>query len=280
MPGPCCAPDVAVEVPDTERRGSYGVPVTTLEEAAAHWREWFDRGEFDEGAARVRDALNAPGAERPSVDRVRVLYAAHLLAFRRGEPSGAYARECLDLAHQLGDVRGECDGLTGLAREALRAGDYARVAEYAAEGLSKARASGDRAAEGSPLHLLAAGTRMSGDYDRARELYLESVVLGDALGDERRKQQEFHNLGWVELHRGDVDAAERMFSLRNARPGLDAMGDAWTELNQAGIVIARGQREDAARRFEAGRRQIQELGAALDPDDQFEFDWLGAQLAT
>jgi tetratricopeptide (TPR) repeat protein len=254
--------------------------VTELQEAAVHWREWFDRGEFDEGAARVRGALNAPGADSPSIDRVRVLYGAHLFAFRRGEPSGAYAQECLDLARQLGDVRGESDGLTGLAREALRAGDYASVANYAGDGLRKARAGGDRAAEGSPLHLYAAGTRLSGDYDRARELYLESIALGDALGDERRKQQEFHNLGWVELHRGDVGAAERMFAERDARPGLDAMGDAWTELNRAGVALARGKRDEASLHFEAGKRRIELLGAALDPDDQFEFDWLATQLAT
>ncbi|MGH7434751.1 MAG: tetratricopeptide repeat protein [Polyangiaceae bacterium] len=253
--------------------------MTTLEEAAAHWREWFDQGEFEEGSARVEEALNAPGAGAPSINRVRVLYGAHLLAFRRGEPSGAYAQACLDLARELGDVRGECDGLTGLAREALRAGDYPWVAEHAAEGLRKARASGDRAAEGSPLHLYAAGARLSGDYDRARALYLESVALADELGDERRKQQEFHNLGWVELHRGDVDAAERMFAERDARSGLDAMGDAWTELNQAAVALAQGRREEAARLFAAGQLKLAELGAALDPDDQFEFDWLRMQFA-
>jgi tetratricopeptide (TPR) repeat protein len=253
--------------------------VTPLEEAAANWREWFNQGAFDEGAARVHQALDAPGAGAPSIDRIRVLYAAHLFAFRRGAPSGVYASQCLELARELGDVRGECDGLTGLAREALRAGQYAQVAEYAVEALRKARASGDRAAEASPLHLYAAGTRLSGDYDRARELYLESVALGDELGDEGRKQQEFHNLGWVELHRGDVDAAERMFAERDVRSGLDAMGDAWTELNQAGVAIARGRPEEAMQRFEAGSRQIATLRASLDPDDRFEYDWLRNQLA-
>lgn len=254
--------------------------MTTLEEAAAHWREWFDRGEFDEGAARVKEALTTSEDRAPSVERVRVLYGAHLLAFRRGEPSGAYAQQCLDLARVLGDLRGECDGLTGLAREALRVGDYSQVTEYAAEGLAKARSGGDRAAEGSPLHLYAAGMRLSGDYERARELYLESVALGDELGDERRKQQEFHNLGWVELHRGDVDAAQLMFAERDARSGLDAMGDAWTDLNRAGVALLRGQREEAATLFAAGKRRLQQLGAALDPDDQFEFDWLRDQLET
>jgi len=98
--------------------------MTTLREAAEHWREWFDRGEFDEGLARLRAALDAPGAELPSVDRVRVLYGAHLFAFRRGEPSREYAQQTLDLARELGDPRGECDGLTGLARAALRDGEY------------------------------------------------------------------------------------------------------------------------------------------------------------
>ena len=252
--------------------------MATMHQVAEHWREWFDRGDYDEGFARVEQALRAPGADMPSIDRARVLYAAHLFAFRRGQPSSTYAQQCLDLARELGDVRGECDGLTGLARAALRAGDYAKVAEFAAEGLSKARAAGDRRAEASPLHLYAAGTRLSGDYDRARDLYLQSVDLGDELGDEERKQQEFHNLGWVELHRGDVDAAERMFAERDARSGRDAMGDAWADINRAGVALARGDREQARALFTVGKNKLRELGAALDPDDQFEFDWVRSQI--
>jgi tetratricopeptide (TPR) repeat protein len=254
--------------------------VTTLEEAAAHWREWFDRGELDEGSARVRDALAAPGADAPSVERVRVLYGAHLFAFRRGEPSRAYAREALDLARELGDLRGECDGLTGLARAALREGAYDEVAEYAAEGVRKARAAGDAAAEGAPLHLQAAAARLSGEYDRARELYLESVALADRLGDEQRRQMELHNLGWVELHRGDVEAAARMFAERDARTGIDAYGDAWSDLDAAAVALGRGDRDEALRLFELGRQKLVELGAALDPDDQSEVDWMTRQLAT
>lgn len=253
--------------------------MTTLAEAAAHWREWFSLGEFDEGAARVREALDAPGADAPSVDRARVLYGAHLFAFRMGEPSREYAQQALDLARQLGDLRGESDGLTGLARAALRDGDHEEVARLAAEGVAKARAAGDPAAEGSPLHLQAAGLRLSGDYDRAREVYLESVALADRLGDEQRKQMEFHNLGWVELHRGDVDAAARMFAERDARSGIDAYTDAWQSLNNAALALARGDSAEGARLFESGRQQLAELGVALDPDDQSEFDWLGHQLA-
>jgi len=253
--------------------------VTTLQEASAYWREWFDRGEFEEGLARVREALDASEADEPSVDRVRVLYGAHLLAFRRGEPAAEYARQALDLARELGDVRGECDGLTGLARAALREGDYEQVARYAAEGVRKARQAGDAAAEASPLHLQAAGVRLTGDYDQARALYLESVALAERLGDERRKQTEFHNLGWVELHRGDVDAAARMFEERDARSSIDAYGDAWRDLNNAALALARGDRDEAARLFDVGKRKLADLGAELDPDDQSEVDWMTEQLA-
>ena len=254
--------------------------MTPLEETAAHWREWFDAGDLDGGAERVREALAAPGADEPSVARARVLYAAHLFAFRRGEPSRGFAQETLDVARTIGDVRGECDGLTGLARAALREGDWDEVAEHAAEGVRKAREAGDPAAEAAPLHLHAAGVRLRGDYVRARDLYRESLALADRLGNERLKQMELHNLGWVELHLGDLDSAARMFAERDAHPGLDAYGDAWTTLNAAALALARGDRAEAVTFFERGTEKLDELGAALDPDDQHELDWLTRGLDT
>lgn len=169
--------------------------------------------------------------------------------------------------------------MTGLARAALREGDYEEVARLAAEGVARAREAGDPAAEGSPLHLQAAGLRLSGDYDRARDVYLESVALADRLGDEQRKQMEFHNLGWVELHRGDVDAAARMFAERDARSGVDAHGDAWQSLNSAALALARGERDEGSRLFESGAQQLGDLGVELDPDDRSELDWLTRQLS-
>ena len=252
--------------------------MTTLAEAAAQWREWLDSGDYEGGAARVREALEGADADASPVDRIRVLYAAHLFAFRRGEPSREFAQETLDRARAVGDVRGECEGLTGLARAALREGQWHEVAEYAAEGVLVARDAADPVAEAPPLHLYAAGVRLSGDYDAARDLYLESVALADRLGDERRKQMEFHNLGWVELHRGDVDSAAGMFAERDAGSGVDAYGDAWQDINAAAIALARGSRADALPLFERGARKLAELGVVLDPDDQSEMDWLTQQL--
>lgn len=114
----------------------------------------------------------------------------------------------------------------------------------------------DPAAEVGPLHLHAAGVRLGGDYDAARDLYLESLALADRLGNERIEQMEYHNLGWVELHRGDPDSAARMFAERDARSGLDAYGDAWSELNAAAIALGRGDRARAVSQFEAGTKKL------------------------
>ena len=250
----------------------------SLQETAAAWREWFDAGDLEGGAARVAEVLRATADDPPSVERARVLYAAHLFAFRLGRPSREYAQQALDVARSLGDLRGQSEGLTGLARAALRDGDHAQVAEHAAEGLRAARACGDLAAQRLPLHLYAAGVRLSGDYDRARELYLESLALARALGDRRSEAMEQHNLGWVEIHRGDVEAAAAAFAARDANSVADAYGEAWTELNRAGLAVARGDREEARRLHEEGRRRLEAMGAALDPDDRSEIEWLEAQL--
>ena len=60
--------------------------MTTLREAADHWREWFDRGELDEGAARIEEALNGGSRlggmrRRLSISRVSwAMFAARAMA--------------------------------------------------------------------------------------------------------------------------------------------------------------------------------------------------------
>jgi len=240
------------------------------------WRDaWFNPGELEAGAAAATAALDARGAEPASVDRARVLYADHLFAFRAGDQERARSRaaECVSVAREAGDLRGECDGLTGLARAALRDGDYIRVAELAREGRAKAQAAGDRAAEASPLHLEAAGTRLGGDHQRAQALYAESLELARELGNQGAVANELHNLGWVAIHLGDLDAAESRF--REFEQAANAAHHRpWLELDRAGLAAARGDLDEARARLTAGEALISEVGLTLDPDDQSELDWL------
>ena len=187
--------------------------------------------------------------------------------------------ECLAVARATSDVRGECDALTGLARVALRDGRFHDVVALARQARERAKAAGDAAAEASPLHLEAAGVRMLRDYAAARELYLESLALSENEGNARRVAMEQHNLGWVELHLDHIDEAAMRFQLLDLSAGADAYADAWKDVNWAAVHAARGDEAEARRRLERGERALEKLGVVLDPDDQFELDWVRSRLS-
>jgi tetratricopeptide (TPR) repeat protein len=257
-----------------------GDAASALELVGRAWRIWFSRGELDDGSAVVAAALAVPGASTVPIWQVRALYADGLFAFRGGDQQRSRGRneEALRIAREAGDVRGECDALTGLARVALRDGRYGEVVALARQARERARCVGDREAEAAPLHLQAAGVRLQRDYSAARELYLESLGVNAELGNAAWVAMEQHNLGWVELHLGNVDQAEARFRERDARAGTDAYGNAWSELNWAAVAAARGDSDEAQRRFGTARQALERLGVTLDPDDQSELDWLRRQL--
>lgn len=254
---------------------------SALELVGRAWRIWFTRGELEQGSAAAAVALAAPGATTIPVWRARALNADGLFAFRAGDRQRSLSRneEALRIARETGDVLGECHALTGLARLALRDGRYDDVIALARQGRERARAAGDREAEASPLHLQAASVRLKTDYSAARELYLESLDLNGELGNTAWVAMELDCLGWVELHLGNVDEAEARFRERDARAGPDAYGDAWSNLTWSAVAVARGDADEAERRFARGTKALQALGAELDPDDQSELDWVREQLA-
>lgn len=247
--------------------------------AAKVWRLWLRTGDGTDGRRMLAAALDA-GEARPSRERALALYGDGALAFREGAQADSKARneEALETARAVDDREAEALALVGLSRVAFRDGDYARVQALAqqAQELTKEL---DAAAGVAPLHLLAAGTRLAGDYDRAIELYTESLELNRRLGDRRMVGMELHNLGHVELHRGNVDSAERCIAeLAEYRDANDPYEEAMTHLNHAAIALARGDRK---RSIELLRRTLSALdnaGIVLDPDDDFEVNWLHQQL--
>ena len=261
--------------------GEVGDAASALELVALTWRMWLSRGEIAEGSAVVAAALAIPrGSVVPW--EVRALYADGLFAFRAGDQPRSMAsnEKALVVARQTGDIRGECDALTGLARVALRDGKYKDVVALARQARERASTEGDHQAGVGPLHLEAAGTRLQGDYPAARELYLESLRLNTELGNATWVWTELHNLGWVELHLGNVEAARLRFQERDAATDPDAYGDAWKELNWSAVAAVEGDMTKARRRYATGKTALEQLGMALDPDDRSELDWLTGQLQT
>jgi tetratricopeptide (TPR) repeat protein len=257
-----------------------GDPASALELFGRCWRIWFSRGELAEGAALAASALAAAGPGGDSAWRTRALYADGLFAFRAGDSDRSLRRneEALRLARGSGDVRGECDALTGLARIALREGRHRDVVELAERARELARHGGDREAEAAPLHLHAAGLRLLERHGAARDLYMASLELNKTLGNSAGVAMEQHNLGWVELHLGNPAGAEAWFRLCEHPENPDEYGRAWSHLNRAAVAAARGDTDAAYRSYSKGISALHTLGIVLDPDDQFELDWLRARL--
>ncbi len=258
----------------------WGDAASALELFGRAWRIWLTSGELDEGHEVAAMALAAPGWGDAPTWRARALYGDGLLAFRSGDAERSLHRneEALSVSREVGDVRGQCDALAGLARLALRDGRYDDVVALAAQGREVAQVGADREAEASPLHLQAAGARLRGDYLAARELYLESLALNEELGNQAWQAMELDCLGWVDLHLGNVAEAEVRFRDRDSRLGSDPYANAWSRLTWAAVAAARGEGDEARRRYDEATKALSELTNELDPDDQAEFDWLGAQL--
>ncbi len=258
-----------------------GDAASALELFGRSWRIWLRSGQLDGGRDAAAAALAASGAEKTPLWRARTLCGDGALAFRAGDAERSRRRndEALRVASDNSDVPGQCEALTGLARLALRDGRYDEVARLAGQGRVLAQAAGDREAEASPLHLQAAGVRLQRNYRAARELYLQSLALNEELGNQAWEAMELDCLGWVELHLGNLDEAEARFRDRDSRLGTEPYANAWSRLTWAAVAAARGDGDEARRRYDEATEALGNLSNELDPDDQAELDWLGELIA-
>jgi hypothetical protein len=89
---------------------------TALHLGVAMWRFWQQRGHLQEGLSSMARILELPGADEPTVLRVRALEALGGLQYWGADLPGADVsyRSQLELARSIGDVRGEADALFNL----------------------------------------------------------------------------------------------------------------------------------------------------------------------
>ena len=256
-------------------------PASALELFARAWRASLASGHIDAGRRVAGLALGLAGGRDVEPWYCRALYADGVLAFRAGDDGGSLERntQALAIAHRTADVQGEAEALTGLARVALREGDYPRVIAHATRARDIARGAADASLEAGPLHLHAAGVRLMKDYAGARDLYTESLALFRRLGNGAGMSMEEHNLGWVSIHLGDAAAAEGHFA-RAAESAVTSYARAWRTLNSAAVSFAQGRLAEAREAYASGKAQLDALQQALDPDDRFELEWMAAQLGS
>lgn len=241
--------------------------------AAAMRTHWVDLAGYPRALAQYRRALAL--AAPPSAARAVALNQAAMLAFRQLDQAGASAlsNEAIRVGEQIGDKVAQANGYTGLARVALRKGDYAAVQRYAQQGLIIRESLGDATGLSGPMHLLAAGERLDGHLDEAARLYEFTLALAGLSGDRGRVAEEMLNLGYVRLHQGDTASAGRLF--RESLRTYAALGqtDAVYLLGaMAALAAVQHQPLRAATLYGAMDAELERLKVKLDPDDQVEVD--------
>jgi predicted ATPase/predicted Ser/Thr protein kinase len=197
---------------------------------AALFRFWDTREYLAEGRAHLGKILELPGAAAPSNARMRVLFAAGVLAGTQGDYPAAKSllQQSLTMARLLEDKRGLAVSINALAVVARDKGDLPASRELFEESLALWRELHDSLAVARALSNLAGVVKLQEDYTQAHLLYDECLAIFRELGDRT-------GVAWALNHQGDV--AHDLGDSQSARSLYEQSLTIFRELNdQWGIA--------------------------------------------
>ncbi|HEV8129888.1 MAG TPA: tetratricopeptide repeat protein [Acidobacteriota bacterium] len=170
----------------------------------ALWRFWEMRGYLAEGRERLEALLALPQSSTLSKTRMKVLYAAGILADAQNDYQSARSHfgELLAINRELGNKWGIANSLNNLGIVALRQQDYAAARLLYNESLAEWRKLDNNLAIALSLNNLGKVANILGDYAEARSLHQESLQIFQELQDRR-------GIAWSLNHLGDVARGER-----------------------------------------------------------------------
>lgn len=193
----------------------------------AMWQFWEVRGYLAEGRERLARLLALPGASVRTKARMKVLYAAGVLADAQGDYAAARAlfEESLAINRELGDRRGIAVSLNNLGIVTLRQQDYTAARFLYEESLAIWRELGNRRAIALSLNNLGNVANMQGNYAAARSLHEESLAIFKGLGDRHGIAWSVNHLGDVARDQGDYATARSLYGESLAI--FRELGDKW-----------------------------------------------------
>lgn len=165
----------------------------------ALFRFWEMREHFTEGRERLGKLLRLDEAAVPSNARMRILFAAGVLAANQSDYAAAdeLLKESLEIARSSEDRRGIAVALNALAVITRDKGDLAASTALFEEGLALWTNLGDRLAVARGLSNLATVAKSRGNHAQARALYEQCRATFQELSD-------WTGVAWALNHQGDV----------------------------------------------------------------------------
>jgi predicted ATPase/DNA-binding CsgD family transcriptional regulator len=248
------------------------------------WSYWERRGDFSEGRAWLRRALQRTQSTASADLRAAGLHGAGHLAWRQRdlEESERLHTEALALSRAQADECGVARSLYGLARVAGSRGDHPAALTFAQDSLAIQRRLGNHNDVALVLNVLGEIARSRGDYERAAALYGESLALFRQTGEVLGIQIELHNLGYVARRQGDESGAASLFgeSLELSRNFGIRMGVASCIGGLAGAAVAARRPLEAAQLFGAAEALREAIAFPMEVIDHAELDRDVAALRT
>jgi len=220
-------------------------------------------------AARQAAAQSDLDAEVPSLEAALVLYRAldrprdvaqvlaqlGWIALLQGDPERGreLCEEALAIARASGDPRATSAALNHLADLFSARGDHGRALAAHEEALALRRTLEDPLLVADSAYNLGVSAFENGETARARQVFEESFTLAEGLGDVLHTAAARFMLAELDLLDGDWEVAERgaLRSLAVYTEVESTRDRAECLVLLAGIAVARGSFEDAARLFGA-----------------------------
>jgi predicted ATPase len=242
---------------------------------------WLRRGPIAEGQRRLQEAAARAGSALPEV-RAAALEGASYKAFKLGdyEAADALARETLDLARAIGDVRRETIAISNLAHVAEVRHQTGQARALYEDALALARDSGQPRLLAVTLVNLASVALVERDYERAAALCRESLTAGRVVGDPMVLSGALQNRGHAQVKLGDLAGAAASVS--------EALELALRERNDdqasmelillAAVAEAAGRADAAARLLGLADTLAEAVGGVLELAERQLRDETEAQL--
>jgi predicted ATPase/DNA-binding CsgD family transcriptional regulator len=225
----------------------WGEPVPTAARARAfNGAGWLTRlqGEIDAAAALQTEALAVARASGASLIAARALQALGLIDLQRGDHAGAARRMEQALAQFLAIESTAIAGpqyvsaaYTNLGQIALAQGDAAGAIAHLEEALRRQRALGYAWMMDETLRTLGDIARDRGDYTRALASYRESVELARHHRDRRFLAEALSGIAGVAVAQGRPERAARLLGATAAlREQIGAAIEGWNRPTHERVV--------------------------------------------
>jgi serine/threonine-protein kinase PknK len=186
-------------------------PAAGLRTAAALFLFWASQGYYNEGR-RWLDRLVARRSGPPTLDSIKAIYCASVMAFAQGDLQAGTAlveQARTHTAHTSDAMlRTYVDCSDGML--ALYSGDLARACSQLETALAEFAGRKDRTLEVSILHSLGMAYGLSGSTDQAIECHERVLAITEQHGEKMSRAHSLWAMGIAVWRQGDTDRSVRL----------------------------------------------------------------------